>query len=184
MKISWDMKRSIGKKLSVLSKNLKKDTGKFVSEVSENSKELIKDVSRSISSIDLEQVGKDIKKSTRVFLKKINRMMNRGMKNFRKSELYESINNIPDYISGFSLWSLVQFRKMKNAAKQGYGISRKWVLKNYPKVQEWVQESGSSVKSWVAVQVPMVRNFIKENYPLVENFILTRLPLYRAAWGR
>lgn len=178
------MKRSIGKQLSTVRKNFTKETGQLMGNITKNTSGIAKDISKSISKIDFERARKDLRKSTRIAVKRGNKMMNRGMKNFRKSDFYKTVNTIPDKASRFSLWSLIQFRKMRKAIKSGYFKSKKWTLKKYPKVQAWVGDTTDAVKSWISVQVPIVGSFIQGNYPRVEKFVFTKLPLYRAAFGR
>lgn len=183
-KKSWDMKRSIGKQLSFMRKNVAKETGKFMNNFTKSTGKIAEDVSKSISKIDVEDLKKDLRKSTRKAVRRGNKLMIRSRKNFRKTGFYKTLQRTPVYTSRLSAWARVRFKKVKNSIRARYYTSRKWALKKYPKVQYWMGNTSGSIKSWFVVQLPIAGSFLKANAPKIENFVLTKLPVYRAVFGR
>jgi len=177
------MKRSLVIGVSSAGSKIISEVGDMAQDVLKSTGKVVRGVSKSIAKIAWRRMYIGARKSVRVAARKSGKSLNRTLRSFRKTSVYNSVTNIPSYINQVSKWSRVRFRRLRKSTLASYKVSRRWIIKNSPKVQTWVGSRSNSVSSWVRTKYPKVKNFVQDNYPRVESFVLSQLPVYRAVFA-
>jgi hypothetical protein len=159
------------------------EVGGIAQDVLKSTGKVVRGVSKSIAKIAWRRMYIGARKSVRVAARKSGRNFNRTLKSFRKTSIYNSVSNVPSYLNQISKVSKVGFKRFRKSTIASYKVSRKWILKNSPKIQSWVGSRSNSVSVWIKTQYPKVKSFVQDNYPRVEKFVLTQLPVYRAVFA-
>lgn len=177
------MKKSLVIGVSSAGSKIISEVGGIAQDVLKSTGKIVRGVSKSIAKIGWRRMYIGARKSVRIVARRSGKSFNRSFRSFRKTSVYNSVTNIPSYINQVSKWSKVGFKRLRKSTLASYKISRRWILKNSPKVQSWVGSRSNSVSLFVKTQYPKVRSFVQDNYPRVEKFVLTQLPVYRAVFA-